>query len=121
MPKFTVIKFVSRFFLVIILSVTFVGMFNSVHAMPLHASAAANHTHHSILSSLQKAPGNPIEHHQRSHDCDTCINCPCYSALPAQTIKFDYNPVVMSIRSIDSFQKLPKVFIPKFIPPRITA
>jgi hypothetical protein len=117
MRKLIPLKFISRFLLVVILTVTINGMHESAHAIQSHVKMA-NDQSFSESSSPHQCPCSPLEQHKDYDGCDTCINCACHAPLPVQHIKLSYNPSILDLQTFDPFKFLPEVYLSKFIPPQ---
>jgi hypothetical protein len=75
------------------------------------------------VRSVGEVPGSPCEHcpcsdEQGSGCCDTDF-CSCgFHTPPVPGVQLCYDPVVIIVRHIESFWKLPQVYFPIFVPPQ---
>jgi len=121
MQKFRTVPFFCRFLLLILLTASIDGKFSCAHAMQRSFASAHNHESSSLVSAMHRDKKNSSDHHKHSAECNVCSNCLCHLLLPAQTIKLDYSPVVMSFCSFKPLTNLTEVMLSMFIPPRNVA
>jgi len=56
---------------------------------------------------------------EHGSDCCGASVCGCaFQSPPEQALRVRYAPVVVSLRSLDSFWVLPQVYLPIFVPPQ---
>lgn len=120
MPKNIHLKFLSWALLVVMMTVTVNGVNKCAHAMQSHAAVAnvQSVTSPPEVSASHHCPCSPLEQHNDSEDCDSCINCTCHVHLNIQPFQLSYNPIISEINTCDTFTHLPEVYLPKFIPPQ---
>jgi len=118
MQKIRTVTFFSRFLLLILLTASIDGKFDSTHAIQKSVVSADNFESFAVLSAMRTDKKNSHKHHEHSSECHTCSNCTCHVLLPVQTIKLDYNPVITSFCSFKLIVHLPEVTLSRFIPPR---
>lgn len=111
------LKFISRLILVIMLTVAINGMHESAHAMQNNVVSADDKD----ISEPHQCPCTPLDQHQDSDGCDTCVNCACHAPLSSGLILFSYNPIIRDLLTTEPFKFLPEVYLTKFIPPQILA
>jgi hypothetical protein len=109
-------RIVSWLLLSIMLTVTFLGVYESA-AMDSHVPAARDQVSCCDISASHQAPCSPLEQHSDYDGCDTCDDCGCHAPLTAPPFQLSYNPIVSDHGSHDPFQFLPEVYLSKFIPP----
>ena len=117
MRKLIPLKFFSRLLLVVILTVTINGIYESARAMQSHVKMV-NDQLLSRISSTHQCPCTPLEQRKDYDGCDTCTNCTCHAPLTIQSLQLRYNPVVSDLNTPDPFKHLPEVYLSKFIPPQ---
>lgn len=118
MHKFRTFTVLSRFLLLILLTASINGRFGSAHTMQSTVSPAKTCGALAIVPAMQRDKNSAHEHHKHTGECHTCCNCICHVILPVQSIKLDYNPVIMSFGSFRLIANLPEVTLSRFIPPR---
>ena len=111
-------KFFPQLLLLVMLTMTINGVFESAHAMQSHVAAADGQGLHSEASVLHQGPWTPLEQHKDNDGCDTCINCACHAPLTVQPYQLVYNPIILNLGSSEPFTYQPEVYLPKFIPPQ---
>jgi hypothetical protein len=120
MRKFR-LKFISWVILAAMLTVTVNCVHESAHAMQSQPSATDDRKSTPDISVTHHCPCSQHEQHDDNDDCDTCYNCACHTPSTMQPFQFGYNPLILELSTFDPFRHIPEVYLPKFIPPQITA
>lgn len=116
--NFRIITFLSRLLLLILLTASINGQFGSAHAMQQRVSPAKTGDSFTLFSAMHAERKTAHEDHKHSGECHTCCICLCHVILPVQSIKLDYNPVIISFSSFKPIANLPEITLSRFIPPR---
>ncbi len=121
MRQFMIVTFFSRFLLLILLTVSINGPFGSAYAQQTSVSHAKTGGSFAMISAVHTEKKTTHENHNHTCECYECCNCLCHGILPVQSIKLDYNPVIMSFGSFKPIANLTEVTLSRFIPPRTAA
>jgi hypothetical protein len=120
MHQLIIVTFFSRFLLLILLTGSINGQLGTAHAEQTSVSPAKTGESFAMVSARPEKK-TVHEHHNHTGECHTCCNCFCNVILSIQSIKLDYNPVIMSFGSFKPIANLPEVTLSRFIPPRAVA
>ena len=118
MHMFSIVTFLSRFLLLILLTTSVGGQFSSAHEMQTSVSPTKTGESFALASAKHSDQKTSQRRHEHSGDCHICSNCINHVFLPVQTIKLDYNAVITSFCSFKPIVNLPEVTLSRFIPPR---
>jgi hypothetical protein len=118
MHTYSAITLFCRIFLLILLTASINGKFGHAQVVQTSRSSAQNRESFATVSAMHADKKTAHEHHKHSGECYTCCNCLCHVILSVQSIKLDYNPVIMSFCSFKPITNLPEIILSRFIPPR---
>ena len=116
MRKQIPLKFISRFLLMVMLTVAVNGLHVCDHAMQSHVTTSDRISNPDISASHQ-CPCVPLEQHNDYDGCDKCENCSCHAPLTIQSFQISYNPIILNLCTFDPFKFLPEVYLSLFVPP----
>lgn len=103
--------------LFVMLTVVISGIYENAHAKQNQMTVVGDQISHLEFAPSGQCPCCPFEQHKNSDGCDDCINCACHAPLRVQSFQLNYSPIVLNLNVSTPFQFLPKVYLPKFIPP----
>jgi hypothetical protein len=121
MRQYLHLKFSASVLLLVILTISIVGLHKNAHAQQ-----SSCHEEITQLSQLEnpspcQCPGSSHEQHKDYDGCDNCANCACHASLGVDPFRLSYNPTIRDLLTTDPFNYLLEVYLPKFIPPQIQA
>lgn len=105
--------------LLVLASLSVTGFCGSAHATGQTDIAAYGEDACCFSAGEKQCPAAPVHEHEVPDHCDSSCNCPCHAPLTAQLFQLICSRRADFLVLSDSFQAVPEVYLPKFIPPHI--
>jgi hypothetical protein len=111
-------KSASLFLIVMILAASGFCLCGEAHAQEPSWGGESRETYTTGTAAADHCPGCPDGgHSQSSHDASSCY-CSCHLPITEQLVRIQHDPETTEIISFEPFTALPKVYLPRFIPPQ---
>jgi hypothetical protein len=117
MRKLIPLKTVSQIILLIMLVVTINGVHESAHATQTQVVAESDQVASTDIAPTHQCPCSPFEQHSDYDGCDTCLNCACHAPLSIKQFRLQYNPIILDLDTLVTFNYFPEVYLSLFVPP----
>jgi len=114
-------KSASLFLIVMILAASSFCLCGEAHAQEHAWGGESVETSAVATAAADHCPGCPDGGHSESdHDSSSCY-CSCHLPLTEQLVRIQHDPVIAKLISFEPLTSLPEVYLPRFIPPQISA